>query len=79
MILTLRYAKEVLLELIVDLVASLASSFAFSFPNISECPGTQASVILAPKLLIVFDAFIALIYWLCPRLSEGVLSLNKAA
>ena len=79
MILTPRYAKEVLLESIVDLVASLASLFAFSFPNISECPGTQASVILAPKLLIVFNAFITLIYWLYPGLSKGVLSLNKAA
>ena len=52
---------------------------AFSFPIISEWPGTQAKVILAFRLIIILDANIALICWLCPGLSEGVLSLKRAA
>ena len=59
--LTPKNAKEVLLEVIVDLVAVLANSSAFSFPIISEWPGTQAKVILAFRLIIVLDANIALI------------------
>ena len=77
--LTPKNAKEVLLEVIVDLVAVLANSSAFSFPIISEWPRTQAKVILAFRLLIILDASIALICWLCPGLFKGVLSLKRAA
>ena len=61
------------------MVAVLVNSFAFSFPIILEWPGTQAKVILVFRLLIILDASIALICWLCPGLFKGVLSLKRAA
>ena len=60
-------------------MAILANLSTSSFPIILEWPGTQAKVILAFRLIIVLDASIALICWLCPGLSEGVLSLKRAA
>ena len=72
--------KEVLLDkYFLEVVAFFASLSASLFLIISVCLGTHTRSRLAPLAVRLLVARIALICWLCPGLSNRVLSLRILA